>query len=151
LIKNEEKKERIVTAGDFQKNSEVEIKNPELYLFTLAPESTLEIKIYCQKNWDYHQAEEQKEKYFPEDDDIIALDTDYSPVKGGQVSFQVKSVIIGIEKDEEELTLTIITDGAIKPKKALEKALEISYSSFNSINKSINNSSKKEEKLIKEN
>ena len=149
-IENKEKEEKIVTAADFSKIPEIEIKNPELYLATLAPGGKLEIIIYCQKNWGYHQAEEQKKLLFSEDDDIIALDSDYSPVKGGQVSFQVKSAIIGIEKEEEELTLIITTDGAIKPKKALEKALEISQDSFNSINKSINNSNKKEEKMLKE-
>src|SRR5439155_9490700 len=46
-IENETKEERIVTAGDFLKSKEVQIKNPELYLATVSPGGILEIKLYC--------------------------------------------------------------------------------------------------------
>ena len=49
-VENNEKNERIIYAGDFQKSQEVEVKNPELYLATLAPGNSLEIKMYCQKS-----------------------------------------------------------------------------------------------------
>lgn len=144
---NNEKNERIITAGDFQEVPEIEIKNPELYLATLAPGNNLEIKMYCQKNWGYHSAENQKKINFVDEEDIIIFDTDYSPIKGGQVNFQVKPVIIGLEKQEEELHLTINTNGAIKPRKLLKQALEISQSCFDRINEIINN---KKEKIISE-
>lgn len=147
-IKNKEKKEKIITAGDFQPDKDIEIKNPELYLATLAPEASLEIKLYFQKNWDYHEVEEQKKSYFSDEEDVIAFDTDYSPIKGGQVNFQVNSVVISPTKKEEELTLAINTDGAIKPKKALQEALEVSQNSFNEIANLINGG--KKEKVISE-
>src|SRR3954471_21294026 len=49
-IENKEKQERVITAADFQKDKDIEIKNPELYLATLAPAASLEIKLYFQKN-----------------------------------------------------------------------------------------------------
>ena len=49
-VENKTKKERIITAGDFQVGPEAEIKNPELKLATLSPEGELTIKLYCQKN-----------------------------------------------------------------------------------------------------
>jgi len=56
-IDNKEKKEKVITAGDFQKDKDVEIKNPELYLATLVAAAgekkenpRLEIKLYFQKN-----------------------------------------------------------------------------------------------------
>ena len=55
-IENKEKKnEKVITAGDFQKDKDIEIKNPDLYLTTLAAASgdkqnpKLEIKLYYQK------------------------------------------------------------------------------------------------------
>jgi len=55
-VENKEKKERIITAGDFQKDKDIEIKNPDLYLATLAAaasgqeNSKLEVKLYFQKS-----------------------------------------------------------------------------------------------------
>jgi DNA-directed RNA polymerase subunit alpha len=59
-VKNETKEERIVTAGDFIKVKEVQIKDSNLYLATVSPGGVLEIKLYCRKDWGYHRAEEQK-------------------------------------------------------------------------------------------
>jgi len=55
-VENKEKKEKVITAGDFQKDKDVEIKNPDLYLATLAASAgekenpKLEIKLYFQKS-----------------------------------------------------------------------------------------------------
>jgi DNA-directed RNA polymerase alpha subunit len=55
-VENKEKKERIITARDFQKDKDTEIKNPDLYLATLAAASgdkgnpRLEVKLYFQKS-----------------------------------------------------------------------------------------------------
>ncbi|CAG8605809.1 7540_t:CDS:2 [Ambispora gerdemannii] len=147
-IENKAKSEKIITAGDFASEKDIEIKNPELYLATLAPNSSLEIQLYCQKNWGYHRAEEQKKEYFADEEDIISLDTDYSPIKGGRVNFQKKAVVVGLAKEKEELILTINTNGAIKPKKALGEALELSQELFAKIANLINK--EKKEKIITE-
>lgn len=49
-VENKTKKERIITAGEFQVGPETEIKNPELKLAVLSPGGELSIKLYCQKN-----------------------------------------------------------------------------------------------------
>ncbi|CAI2182225.1 6535_t:CDS:2, partial [Funneliformis geosporum] len=125
-VENKENKERVIKASDFQKDKEVEIKNPELYLATLAPSSSLKIKLYFQKNWGYHEEDEQKETYFAEDENIIPFDTDYSPVKGDGVNFQIKLKKVSKEKKEEELTLAITTSGTVEPENALREVLELS-------------------------
>ena len=152
-IENKEKKEKIITAGDFQKDKDIEIKNPDLYLATLAAASgdkenpKLEVKLYFQKSWGYYEEGEQKEKFFAKEEGVIVFDTDYSPVKGGGVNFQVRSEVISQESTEEELTLTITTSGAIKPKDALQEVLELSKNSFSSISNLLAGS---KEKVIKE-
>jgi DNA-directed RNA polymerase alpha subunit len=64
------------------------------------------------------------------------------------VNFQVKSNVNSQKKADEELTITITTNGSVKPKKTLQEALELSKSSFNKIADLIN--SEKKEKLIAE-
>ncbi|WNE40054.1 MAG: DNA-directed RNA polymerase subunit alpha [Mycoplasmataceae bacterium] len=130
---NKGKQERIITAKEFNHDKEIEIKNPELYLGTLAPSANLEVKLYFQRNWGYHRHDEQKNAYFSDDEDFIAFDTDYSPIKSGGVNFKVNSVIVSQEKSEEELTLFVTTNGSIKPKIALFESLEISQIFFQSI------------------
>lgn len=83
-------------------------------------------------------------KHFPNDEDIIVLDVDYSPVK--QVSFKEEKVVISQTKEEEMLTVNITTNGAIKPKDALQEVLELSKESFNSISNSLTNNNKEKEK-----
>jgi DNA-directed RNA polymerase alpha subunit len=101
----------------------------------LAPFSQLKIKLYFRSDYGYHKSEEQK-KYFPEIENVILLDANYSHIKGdGGVNFQVNSIVTGLDKEEEELKLTITTNGAITPKKALLEALE----AVNEINDNIKN------------
>ena len=158
VVENNTKKERIITAGDFSEVREVEIKNPELELTTLSSGGKLNLKLYCQKSWGYQEKKEKKDReemkkaikeYFPnEEDNIIAFDTNYSPVK--LVNSQVDKVIVDLTKEEEKLTLTIDTNGAIEPRQALQEALEISQQSFRHISQlisdnSINKKRKREE------
>ena len=56
--------------------------------------------------------------------------------------------MISQEKTEEELTLTITTNGAVAPKKALQETLELSKNSFNELTELIN--SEKKQKLTAE-
>jgi DNA-directed RNA polymerase subunit alpha len=143
-VENKSQKERIIAADDFQKPENIAIQNPELYLATLAPDSSLEIKLYCQKNWGYHQAEEQS-KYLNDKENIIILDSDYSPTKGGLVNFQVKTEVSNFNKEEEKLTLDITTNRSIEPKKSLLEALKILNNYFTVINKNLVNGKEKEE------
>jgi len=148
-VENKDKKEKVITAGDFQKDKNLEIKNPELYLATLSPAASLEIKLYFQKNWGYRTEEEQTayvKDYLEGEKDIIVFDTDYSSVKGGMVNYQINLDVNSQEKPEEKLAFTITTNGAIKPKKALQEALELSKNFFATIANSV--SSEKKEKLI---
>ena len=57
--------------------------------------------------------------------------------------------MISQENAEEELTLTITTSGAIKPKDTLQEVLELSKNSFDSISNLLN-SGKEKEKIVKE-
>ncbi|KLL02179.1 MAG: DNA-directed RNA polymerase subunit alpha [Mycoplasmataceae bacterium RV_VA103A] len=155
-VENKEKKEKKITAADFQKDKEVKIKNPNLHLATLAAATDegknpkLEVKLYFQKNWGYHEEEEQEKNYLADEENVIAFSTDYAPVKGDGVSFQIKSVVIGREKTEEELMLTITTNGVVEPKEALQEVLAISQDAFGRIFQLVNDNSKKGEKLILE-
>jgi len=77
---------------------------------------------------------------------VISLDTDYSPVKSGyegvQVNFEVNTVVVSLTKEEEELKLTVSTNGAIKPKDALLEVLQMSQNLYSKIVDSLNSERK---------
>ncbi|KLL01589.1 MAG: DNA-directed RNA polymerase subunit alpha [Mycoplasmataceae bacterium RC_NB112A] len=141
-LENKTKKERIITAADFKVPAQVEIKNPELELASLSPGGKLTLKLYCQKNWGYHSEEEQK-KILPSSENVIVLDTDYSPLKGSRVSFQVEPILF---QKKEKLTLNIQSQGWITPAEAFFKTLEITNQLFPQIAEELSKKIKKSAK-----
>ncbi|MCE8162940.1 MAG: hypothetical protein I3273_00740 [Candidatus Moeniiplasma glomeromycotorum] len=129
-IENKTKKEKTITVADFSIPPQVEIKNPELELAVLSPGGKLDLKMYCQKNWGYHSEEEQK-NHFLSQENAIVFDTDYSPLKGGQVSFYTEPNKF---QKKEKLTLNIQSRGWITPFQALEQTLVITKNLFTSLN-----------------
>jgi len=124
-VENNSKEEKIVTAADFNLNSNVKIINPNLTLATLSSFGILKLKIYCQKNHNYQSAEKQKKKYFIEQENVIAIDNVFSPVKGEDVNFKIETVLVSLTEKEEEMSLFIRTNGSISPKKVLQEAFLI--------------------------
>lgn len=123
-VNNDSDDEKIVTAKDFNSINHVKISNPQLVLATLAPRSILKINIYCQRGLGYQEANKQR-KYFVERPNVIPLDTNYSPIKSNNVMLEVNSVLTSLIDEEEQLTLTISTNGSIKAKKALQEAIKL--------------------------
>jgi DNA-directed RNA polymerase subunit alpha len=100
--------ERVVTAGDFQGNPEVEIFNPEQVICTLTGTSSrLEIEAIVTRGRGYKTAAELKRKDTPIG--VITLDCNYSPVE--RVAYEVDNTRVGSATDFEKLSLTIETNG----------------------------------------
>jgi DNA-directed RNA polymerase subunit alpha len=115
--------ERVVTAGDFQGNPEVEIVNPEQVICTLTgKDSRLEIEAIATRGRGYKMAAELKRKDTPIG--VITLDCNYSPVE--RVAYEVDNTRVGSATDFEKLTLTIETNGTKTPDAVLgEGAAEL--------------------------
>jgi DNA-directed RNA polymerase alpha subunit len=54
----------------------------------------------------------------------------------------VKTVVVGLTKEEEELELTVATNGAVKPRNALLEVLQLSQNFCGKIVNSVNNERK---------
>ncbi|MBP9040336.1 MAG: DNA-directed RNA polymerase subunit alpha [Anaerolineaceae bacterium] len=107
--------EGVVTAADIQTPAEVEIVNPELYLFTVDDAKTkLDIDFTVDRGRGYSPATDRSGK-LPIGE--LPVDAIYSPVK--RVNFTVSSARVGHSTNYDRLTLEIWTDGTISPEKAL--------------------------------
>lgn len=110
--------EGVVTAADIQAPAEIEIINPELYLFSVDdPKTKLDIDFTVDRGRGYSPATDRSGK-LPIGE--LPVDAIYSPVK--RVNFSVGSARVGQSTNYDRLVLEVWTDGTISPEKALSSS-----------------------------
>ena len=111
----------IVTAGDIQTVSDIEILNPDHVLCTLDEGTEIRMEFTVDTGKGYVPADRNR----PEDAPIglIPVDSLYSPVK--KVSYRVENTREGQVLDYDKLTLTVETDGSVRADDAVAYAARI--------------------------
>lgn len=104
-----------VTAGDILTDSDVEIVNPDHYLFTIGEGSSLKATMTVNSGRGYVPADENKKDNAPVG--TLAVDSIYTPVT--KVDYQVEPARVGSNDGFDKLTLEILTNGTIIPEDAL--------------------------------
>jgi DNA-directed RNA polymerase subunit alpha len=113
--------EGVVTGADIQAPAEVEIVNPDLYLFTVDEAHTrLEIDMTVERGRGYSPASDRSGK-LPIGE--LPVDAIFSPVR--RVNYIVSSARVGQSTNYDRLNLEIWTDGTITPEKSLGMASKI--------------------------
>jgi len=116
------KKGGLLTAGDFNTNSEVEVVKPDQLIATIDdPSAEVTITIVVETGHGYQTIEKSSANRLHSD--YIALDAVFSPVT--RVRYSVGDARVGDSVDLDKLTLTIDTDGSITPVDAFEEASAI--------------------------
>ncbi|MFH0815125.1 MAG: DNA-directed RNA polymerase subunit alpha [Candidatus Falkowbacteria bacterium] len=116
------KGEKRVTAKDIEKNSSVEIANPELHIATISDKAgVLEMEITVEKGRGYWPTEERKKQDL--EIGTIMVDALFTPVVN--VGYQVENTRVGDITNYDKLTMNIETDGTITPKEAVEQVIKI--------------------------
>lgn len=104
-----------VTAGDILTDSDIEIVNPDHYLFTIGEGSSLKATMTVNSGRGYVHADENKKDNAPVG--TLAVDSIYTPVT--KVNYQVEPARVGSNDGFDKLTLEILTNGTIIPEDAL--------------------------------
>ena len=104
-----------ITAGDILSDSDIEIVNPDHYLFTIGEGASLKAIMTVNAGRGYVPADENKKDDAPVG--TLAVDSIYTPVK--KVNYQVEPARVGSNDGFDKLTLEIMTDGTIIPEDAL--------------------------------
>ena len=113
--------EGVVTAADIQIPSDVEIVNPDLYLFTVDdPNTRLEIEMTVGVGRGYSPASERSGR-LPIGE--LPVDAIYSPVK--RVNWSVSSARVGQSTNYDRLLMEIWTDGTVSPERSLSTSSKI--------------------------
>jgi len=110
-----------VTAADIIPPPEVEIVNPELYLFTVDDrDAPLEIEFTVQRGRGYSPAENRTGR-LPIGE--LPVDAIYNPVK--RVNYDVGFARVGQSTNYDKLTMEIWTDGTVEPEAALSTSAKL--------------------------
>lgn len=110
-----------VTAADIITPPEIEIVNPELYLFTVdSSKARLDIEFTVGRGRGYTPATEHG-GHLPIGE--LPVDAIFSPVK--RVNWEVASARVGQSTNYDRLTLEIWTDGTYTPEHALSTAAKV--------------------------
>jgi len=110
-----------VTAADIQTPPEVEIVNPDLYLFTANDDNVkLEIDMTVERGRGYSPADDRTGK-LPIGE--LPADAIYTPVR--RVNWEVGNARVGQSTNYDKLILEIWTDGTITPEEALSTSARI--------------------------
>ncbi|OGO09100.1 MAG: DNA-directed RNA polymerase subunit alpha [Chloroflexi bacterium RBG_13_66_10] len=112
--------EGVVTAADIITPAEVEIVNPELYLFTVDDDKAhLEIEMNVERGRGYSPSDERGRLPIGE----LPTDAIFSPVR--RVHHEVGRARVGQDTSYDRLMIEIWSDGTLKPEAALSQSAQI--------------------------
>ncbi|GAB4493635.1 MAG: DNA-directed RNA polymerase subunit alpha [Anaerolineales bacterium] len=113
--------EGMVTAADILAPSEVDVINPDLYLFTVdSPGTRLDLEFTVERGRGYSPANDRA-GHLPIGE--LPVDAIFSPVK--RVNWEVSNARVGQSTNYDRLTLEIWTDGTISPERAISTAAKM--------------------------
>ena len=109
--------EGTVTAGDIQAPPEIEILNPDLYLFTVDDNDVrLDVEFTAEQGRGYFPADGRGRMPIGE----LPVDAIFSPVR--RIAFDVDRARVGQMTNYDRLTLDVWTDGRVAPLDALKES-----------------------------
>jgi DNA-directed RNA polymerase subunit alpha len=124
-------KEGPVTAGDFDKNSDIEIVNPDLIICNLVKGGKITMDVTVNNGRGFVDAATNKKLYTANKVGVIAIDSNYSPIE--YVNYEVTDTRVGQNENYDKLTMEVATDGSMTPEEAMSLASKILIEHFNVI------------------
>lgn len=118
-----------VTARDIEKNSSVEVVNPELVIANLTGKKDFDMEIVVGKGRGFKPVEEKDKKNY--DLGTVVVDSVYTPVR--DVGYKVEYTRVGDITNYERLIISIETNGTITPQEAMRQSTEILMNHFSII------------------
>ncbi len=117
--------EGTVTAGDIQCPPEVDVINPDLYLFTVdSDKARLEMEMTVEPGRGYSPSDERGRLPIGE----LPVDAIFSPVK--RCNYDVERARVGQMTNYDKLIMEIWTDGTMRPQEALSQSARILMQHF---------------------
>lgn len=110
-----------VKGSDLELESGVRLLNPDRHIATLDKGADFELELFIDKGKGYVSSELNKDEEMAVD--MIAVDSDFSPIK--KVNYWVEKARVGRSTDYDRLILDITTNGSITPQAAVSHAASV--------------------------
>ena len=110
-------KEGVVTAGDIECPSDVEIINKDQEIATIVKGGSLNMEMTVSNGRGFVRAEANKKLMGDTKVGVIAIDSNYSPIE--RVNIAVEDARVGQATNYDKLILEVWTNGAMKPEEAI--------------------------------
>ncbi len=111
-----------VTAASIKTTGQVTVLNPEQHLAELtAKHASLSLELRVERGLGYVPRDTREEG--KADVGTILLDATFTPIR--RVNYEVENMRVGDRTDFNRLRMFIETDGAVTPRQALERSIEI--------------------------
>ena len=117
--------QKVITAGDIDCPTNVEILNKDLIICNLEKGGVLEMELKARNGRGYISADANKALYQGSSQGIGTIYTDsiYTPIE--RVSYNVEPTRVGQDASFDSLELEVWTNGSITPQKSLALASKI--------------------------
>ncbi len=122
-------KEGAITAGDIERDADVEIVNPELVIANLVKGGKLEMEMTVSNGRGYVDSKTNQQLLGENKVGVIAIDSLYSPIE--RVSYEVESARVGQNENFDKLIMNVYTNGSITPEEAMALSAKILIEHFN--------------------
>ena len=122
-------KEGVVTAGDIEKNADVDIINTDHVICTLVKGGKIDMELTVNNGKGYVEAKENKKLFCEGKVGVIAIDSSYSPIE--LVKVEDEKTRVGQNENFDKLTMHVYTNGSITPEEAMALSAKILIEHFN--------------------
>ena len=122
-------KEGAVTAGDIERDADIEIVNPDLVIANLVKGGKLEMEMTVSNGRGYVDSKANQKLFGENKVGVIAIDSLYSPIE--RVSYEVESARVGQNENFDKLIMNVYTNGSITPEEAVALSAKILIEHFN--------------------
>lgn len=117
------KKEGVVLASDIDKDSDIEIVNPDQVICTISKGGQINMEMTVGYGKGYVRSDDNKKLLTNPKIGAIAIDSLYSPIE--RISYSVEDARIGQDNNYDKLTMEVCTNGAMKPEEAMALSARI--------------------------
>ena len=128
-LKLSAKSEGKVTASMIEKDSDVEIINPDLEICNLVKGGKIDMELTIANGRGYVEAKTNKELLGENKVGVIPVDSNFSPIE--IVKYEVLDTRVGQNENYDKLVLEVTTDGSMTPEEAIALASKILVEHFN--------------------
>jgi len=128
--------EKIITAGDIEKNSDIEVVNPKQPILTLTDKAaSIEMTLWVRQGRGYETVESRDEEEM--EVNAIAIDSIFTPIV--MVGYQVDNVRVGGRTDFDKITMQIESSGAISIEEAVKMSSDILQNHYATVIEAVSN------------